>query len=336
MAEPASETRVLSGGEKAAALLLAMGNPLAGRLLKHFDPQELRQIAGAAAQLGTVSSAVLESLIDEFKAGILSGTDVLGNAGEAEQLLTGGLAPEQAADILSDVFGSSNANVWEKLANVPETAFVAYLANEHPQTAAFILSKVSTAFATKITSQLSRDLRNKILQRMLTLEPVSDEALRIVESALQEDLLEKAHNSADGSRARIAEIVNNLDATEVEDVIQSIAGARPKEAALLKKLLLSFEDLPRLSMRARATLFDQVPTETMVLALRGTEAEFRDVMLSSMASRARRLIESELSNSSEASQREIAKSRRSIANLALQMSRRGEIEIPAADEAEVT
>ena len=333
--EYVSEARILSGAEKAAALLLAMGKPLAARLLKHFDQLELRQITRAAAQLGAVSTAMLESLVEEFTESFSAGVDLLGNAGEAEQLLTGALPPEQVAGILSDVLGSSNSSMWEKLADIPESAFAAYLGKEHPQTAAFILSKTNAAYAARVAGQLPREQRNDLLGRMLAPEPVSDEALRVVESALQEDLINATARAVGGdSHARIADIVNKMEPSEVEDVMQSIAGTRPKEAVMLKKLLFSFDDLLRLSTRGRALLFDNVPTETVVLALRGTEAAFRDAVLSSMASRARRLVESELNNGAMASQRDIAKARRSIADLVLKMAQRNEIEIAPSDEAQ--
>ena len=171
-------TRHLKGSDKVAALLLAMGKPVAGRLLKHFDPLELRQITKSASGLGAVPTPVLEALVEEFSSHFSNGLDLLGNAGEAEQLLTGAFPPEQVADILSDVLGSSNSGMWEKLAGIPENVFAAYLLKEHPQTAAFILSKLSPGHAAKISAELPRDFRNEALRRMLSLESVPDSTLR--------------------------------------------------------------------------------------------------------------------------------------------------------------
>jgi flagellar motor switch protein FliG len=327
-AEYSPPARIFNGAEKAAALLLAMGKPLAARLLKRFDQMELRQVTRAAAHLGAVSTEALESLVEEFTENFTAGADLLGNAREAEQLLTGALPPDEAADILSDVLGSSNSGLWEKLSNTPEAALVAYVEKEHPQTAAFILSKLNAACAAKVVAQFPRDLRNELLIRMIGPAEVSGEALRIVEAALQEDLLKSATRATGGdSRARIADIVNRLEPKAVEDVLQTITETQPKDAAILKKMLFTFDDLVNLSNRARALLFDNLQTETIVLALRGTEAAFRDTVLSSMASRARRLVESELSNGASVSHRDIAKARRTIADTVLKMVQRGEIEL---------
>ena len=329
-----TQTRDLSGSDKAAALLLAMGKTVAGRLLKHFDPAELRMITRSASELGAVQPPVLDSLVDEFCSHFSSGRDLLGNAGEAEQLLNGALPPEQVADILSDVLGSSNSGMWEKLGNIPEGVFATYLLKEHPQTAAFILSKLNPRFVAKIAAQLPRELRNDLMSRMLTLEPVPESVLRSIEAALQEDLINSAARLGSNTHSRMADIINQLEPNDMEDVLQSLSLAKPKEAKILRRLLFSFEDMPKLSVKARAVVFDKIPTERVVMALRGTDANFRDTVLSSLTSRSRRLVESELDAGGDVPQKEIAKARRAIADLVLEMAQRNEIEIASPAEPE--
>lgn len=327
-----SATRDLNGPDKVAALLLAMGKPIAGRLLKHFDPLELRQITKSASGLGAVPTPVLEALVEEFCAHFSNGLDLLGNAGEAEQLLTGAFPPEEVADILSDVLGSSNSGMWEKLASIPENVFAAYLLKEHPQTAAFILSKLSPSLAAKIAAQLPRDFRNDAMRRMLTLEPVQDATLRSIEGVLQDDLLNAAaRHSGASPHSRMANIINQLSPEEMEDVLQSLTLARPKEVEILRRMLFSFDDMLKLSVKARSTLFDKIPTDRVVMALRGSDASFRDGVLSSLTSRARRLVESELDDGTVVSPRDVAKARRMIADLVLEMAQRNEIEIAPAE-----
>jgi flagellar motor switch protein FliG len=328
------DARVLKGADKVAALLLAMGKPVAGRLLKHFDPLELRLITRSASELGSVPTPALEALIEEFSGHFAKGLDLLGNAGEAEQLLNGAFPPEQVADILSDVLGSSNSGMWEKLAAVPEAVFANYLVKEHPQTAAYVLSKLAPGAAARISAQIPRDFRNQVMRRMLSLEPAQESILRCVEEVLQEDLLKAAARQPGGNpHSRMANIINQLEPEQMEDVLQSLTLARPREAEALRKLLFSFDDMLRLSARARATLFDRIPTERVVLALRGSDPAFRDACLSSLTSRARRLVESELDDGAVVAPRDIQKARRAIADLVLELAQSNEIEISSGDDA---
>jgi flagellar motor switch protein FliG len=324
--------RPLSGPEKVAALLLAMGKPAAGRLLKHFDAAELKQIMRCAADLRPVPALALESLVEEFAGEFSNGVDLLGTAQEAEQLLTGVLAPEQIAELMADILGNSNKSTWERISAVPDGAIAEYLGTEHPQTGALILSKVTSACAAKVIALLPRDLRNDVLRRMLTLKPATDASLRILEGKLHDDLLNKAARKAGAATtARMAEIINKMNPKQMDDVLQSLGEARPKETEALKSLLFSFDDIVRLPPKARMILFDKIPTERVVLALQGTDSEFRDFVLSSLASRARRLVENELSSGTTASQRDILAARRVICDLVLSMAERGEIEIAPAD-----
>lgn len=320
--------RQLHGVERVAALLLAMGQPVAGRVLKHLDPDELRQVTRATAALGSVSAATIDMLIEDFAGHFSGGPDLLGAASEAEQLLAGALPPEDVADILSDVLGSANHTMWEKLSKLPEATLAEHLQREHPQAAAYALSKLVPAAAAKIAAALPRELRNDLIARMLGEKPVTDAARRLIEAALHDELVVTSTRAAGpGAHARMADIINRFERSEVDDVLASLAEARPKEAEKIRGMLFSFEDIPQLSTRARSVLFDKAPIDRVIMALRGVAPDFRDIVLSSLASRARRMVEAELDGGAQVSQRDIAKARRDLAEIVLQLATRGEIEL---------
>jgi flagellar motor switch protein FliG len=311
----------------AAAILLAMGKPPATRLLKHLDPRELRQVTRAAAQLGPVPMSALESLVEQFTSEFSVGANLLGDVGQAREMLADAVPPDQLAAIMSDVIAAGERNIWTALDSVPEAVLAAYVANERPLTATYVLGRLNPALAAQIVSHLPREARNEVLCAMITRPSITEEAQRAIEDAVRKELPTlMAHASGLDNHTRIADIINNLEPLEARDVMQSLAAARPKEAKIVQKMLFSFDDLPRLSQRARALLFDKLETEVIVLALRGTDAEYRDVALSSMASRARRLVEAELAIPIAPPRREIAKARKKIVDLVLKMAQRNEIE----------
>jgi flagellar motor switch protein FliG len=116
--------------------------------------------------------------------------------------------------------------------------------------------------------------------------------------------------------------------------MRALEQARPKDAAFVKTMLFSFNDLPRVSERARALLFDRASIAIVVMALRGTDEDFRDTVLSSMPSRGRRLVEGELNSGAVAPPQDVAKARKAIAEIVLGMASRNEIELgsPPASE----
>jgi flagellar motor switch protein FliG len=339
-AEPAqppvvAEAKPLVGPAKVAALLLAMGRPLAGRLLKHFDQDELREITRAVAELGVVPMTTIEDMIEEFAGNFAKGAGLMISPNDAEHLLSGLLSAEEISDIMSDVTGNSNQSIWQRLSGVSEMLFAGYLVKEHPQTGAAILSKVTPVCAAKVMGQLPREFRNEVMRRMVGIALVAEPAMRIIESTLQEDLLVNvARNNRTAHNGRMADIINKMEREQMEDVLQSLAEVRPKVAEVLRGLLFTFDDIIKLPTKSRLVLFDQIPTERVVLALKGTDANFRNSILSTLSSRARRVVETELSSGGPAPHREVVKARRMIADLALEMSERGELELNSEEEDE--
>jgi len=335
MAEAAiARDRILSGPEKAAALLLMLGAPSAGRLLKQFDPPDLKIVARAAAGLGAVAPATLDRLVEEFAADFSAGVNLLGDVGQARNLLAEALPPGEVEDLLGAP-ADQGFDVWRALANVPESSVIAFLLAEKPATATYLLSRLDPPLAAKLVSSLPRGRRNAALCGLVAPHEITPLAAQLVERALR-DLLDaaKAPSGAAEGRQRIAGIINNLDPDEAADVMRAIGEARPKDAAVIKTMLFSFNDLPRLSERARALLFDRASIDIVVMALRGTDPEFRNAILSSMPSRGRRLVEGELASGAPAPPREVAKARKAIAEIVLGMAARNEIELGApVDEA---
>jgi flagellar motor switch protein FliG len=329
---PASPKRVLSGRDKAAALLLAMGKPFATRVLKHFEEDEMRTVAESAASLGTVPRTMLDDLITEFTAKVDTGTDLHATAAEVEQLLSGLIPPEMIAKILQDLKGGSGDKraVWPRLSQMPETPVALYLMKEHPQVAAFVLSKATPVMAAAVLEVMPNELRADLMRRMLTMKHVLEQPIAIVEAALHEELLHKSAGTGGVNiHARIADIINRMTREHMDEVFAALNEYRPKEAEKVKGLLFTFEDVAKLRPEAVAKLFDQVPPERVILALYDAEKKLAELILSSLGSRSRRMIETELTSGITPPLRDVQKARRAIADLALELSEKGLIDIHA-------
>jgi flagellar motor switch protein FliG len=331
----ANGTKPMKGPDRVATLLFAMGKPAASKVLKHFSEEEIRLVTKSAAQLGPVSPTQIEQLVEEFASNFTDGADLVGGAAHIEKLLTGILSPEQIASIMSEVVGNTNRSIWERISTVSESAIASYLMKEHPQTAALILSKVKPSCAAKVMTQLPQPLRNNLMRRMLSMKPIVDETMKNIEKTLHEDFMVNfSKNAGADTHAKIADIINKMERDHMEDVLTNLSSVRPKSAEILRGLLFTFDDIVKLTPKDRTTLFDQVPPDRVVLALKGTNDEFRKVVLAALSSRVRRMIEHELNSKEPSAHRDIAEARRTITDLALEMAGRGEIVINSETEDE--
>ena len=287
----------------------------------------MRQITRSAADLGAVSASSIETLVEEFTSSFNEGADLVGSAGQAQQLLAGALTPEQVSAIMTDVLGNSSASVWDRISTLPEAALSEFLIYEHPQTSAFVLSRITTNAAAAVLMRLPPAARGDVAQRISTLRKVEDSTVHMLEGVLQNDLLNKSAAPAAEPNRRLAEIINKMDREQMEEVLESIAVNKPEMAQSLRNLLFTFDDIVKLSVKARAILFEKAPPERVIMALKGKSPEFKEFVLSSMTNRARRMVEQELASSQSSPAREINKSRKLIADLVLELAAKGEIEL---------
>jgi len=320
----------LAGPAKAALLLLALGTARAAKVLRRFDADELKQLSKTALTLRPVPLFELDNLIEEFAQRFASGLNFIGSVNEVKSLLDAAGAsqpPAAAADA-----AAAELPVWEMVAKQRPEILEPYLLKEHPQTIAVILSKLGSEPAAAIVRILPASLRNTLLARMLNIKSLEAEGLQVIEATLREDFAAQADGG--GAYAEIANILNRLDKNQCDEVIKGFSATRPDAAKALRQLLFTFAELPLLPAKARGLLFDQVPIERLVLALRGTDAQFQTTILSSLASRSKRMVEAELQNPVEVPPGEIAQARRAIVNVVLKMMAKGEITLPAADAGE--
>lgn len=321
----APEAASMSGAEKVAVLLLALGKPRAAKVLKRFDPEELKVLTQLAGDLAPIGAVELEGLVEEFAQKFSSGINFVGTEKEVKSMLSDVMGEDQLAGVMSDEREETDEapeRVWDKISKIKDETLRAYLEKEHPQTAAMILSRIDPALAAKIVASFPAQQRNTLLIRMLGIKKVADDAARAVETAIAEDLLAK---SSSGSHAGIADILNRLDKSQSDDLLKNLAEVRPDDAKTLKGMLFTFVELVNLPAKARTLLLDQVPIERLVAALKGTDSAFQATILSSLAARSKRMVEAELQGGGSASEREVADARRAIVDTVLKMMAKGEI-----------
>jgi flagellar motor switch protein FliG len=316
--------RSLSGAEKVAALLLAVGKPRATLLLRRFEPEELKLITRSAANLPPISPAELEALVEEFASLFSEGTPMTGSASELRGILSEVLTEDQLADVMGEKVDepAAESEIWKRIGKIKRKTLVSYLAKEHPQTAALVLSRLESSVAAEIVGAFPAPERNILLVRMLSIKQVPDPVVRALEAALEEDLL--AGNDS-GNYGEVAGILNKLEPNQADALLEQLAAVRPDDAKVLKAMIFKFDDLGTLDAKALTLLFDQVPMERLVLALSGAPAELQVMLLAALPARSRRMVEAELQNSATAAPKQVAEARNGIVDTVLRMAASGEI-----------
>jgi flagellar motor switch protein FliG len=318
-----------SKSEKVAILLASLEKTVAVDLLKKFGPEDVKQIVESSGQLGSLNSSDVEPLIAEFTAEFAEALGISAGSREIVALLESAFTSKEVASIMGQEEVQPEDSVWPKFKLGAEKSLVPYLLDENEQTAAVVLSKLGSELTARCITLLPRGSASRVVSRMLTLGEVSPAALRDLEESLREDFFAKSTEQDQGAKVdKMAAVVNKLDRDQSMQILEDVAKFNPDQVKSLRKLIFMFEDIERLSHAHRLKLFDRVPTELVISALFATTPEFREMVLSSLGARARRMVESELQGDTSSPHKDTAQARRRVSDIAIQMARAGDIEIP--------
>lgn len=325
--------------QKAAAILVAMGKPSASKLLKFFKQEELKALVEGARLLRTISQADLEKIVAEFEAEFTEGAGLLDSGDRMDTILNEALSPEEVNALMGveqpTPAQEGPAPVWPDIEKLDPNRLGAFLTEEHPQTAALVLSKLSPSAAANALLSLDKDVRNEVVKRMMSMAAIPVVATGIIEDQLRGRLLaESASRDTSAGQIRVASLLNEMDKEKLDEVMQDLERSGTPDMQSLRSRLFAFEDVIQLTQKARVALFDSISTELVTLALRDAPAALTEAVLSSIGARARRMIESELSQGSEGvAAADVVRARKAIAAGAIRMAREGAFELPSAQSA---
>lgn len=330
----------LTRPQKAAAILVAMGKPSASRLLKFFKQEELKALIEGARLLRTIPQADLERIVAEFETEFTEGAGLLDSSDQMDTILNESLSPEEVSAIMNgkqqEAAEEGPPPVWPQLETLDPVRLGDFLAGEHPQTAAMVLSKLTPQTTANVLVTLEKPFRAEVVKRMMTLTKASETAERMVEGQLRDRVLtETSSRDTSVGQARVASVLNEMDKSQLDEVMQDLEAAGTPDLDGVRSRIFSFDDVPALSQKARVAVFDGLSTEVVTLALRGASTEMTEAVLSAIGARSRRMIESELGQASDnVAAADIALARKSVASTVVRLAREGAFDLPSVQSAD--
>src|ERR1700723_3234881 len=207
-----AQKRQLTGPERAAILMLALGEEHGSRVWNLLDDEELPQISVVMSTIGTIEAGLVENLLLEFVSRMSASGAIMGNYEATERLLQQYLPPERGGTNLEEIRGPPGRNMWEKPSNVQEEVLANYLKNEYPQTIAVVLSKLKPEHSARVLAILPEDLALDVVGRMLRMEAVQKEVIERVEQTLRTEFMSNlSQTRRRDAHEGMAEIFNNFD-----------------------------------------------------------------------------------------------------------------------------
>jgi flagellar motor switch protein FliG len=324
--------RGLNGTEKAAILLLSLGEEHVTRVFGHMDDDEIRELSSVMANLGTIDANLVERLFIEFAEKMSSTGSLTGSFESTERLLNRVLGEDRVSLIMEEIRGPAGRTMWDKLANVNELVLANYLKNEYPQTVAVVMSKIDPDHASRVLACLPENFAMEVIMRMLRMESVQKEVIDDVERTLRNEFMSNlARSQGRDAHEMMAEIFNNLDRSTEERFIGMLEDRNRDAADRIKQLMFTFEDLAKIDAAGIQTLLRTVDKEKLGIALKGASEAIRDLFFGNMSERAAKIMREDMEALGPVRLRDVEEAQVEMVMAAKDLSAKGEITIAEGD-----
>jgi flagellar motor switch protein FliG len=287
----------LSGREKAATLLVSLGQEQAAEILQHLPNEEIESISLEMAKLRTVDPAKTQAVLAEF----VHTADALELAAEggvdfAREVLERSLGAEGAADIIARLSATMERRPFEFLRKTPPEQIIAFLQNESPQTISLVIANLHTTLAAQVLSELESELQADVAARVASMSEISPDVLQVVERVIKQKLSSviTQEYSASGGVKSLAEILNHTDRPTERNILDRLAESNADLAEQIRLLLFTFEDIVKLEDRHVQLVLREVDQKDLSLALRGVPNEVKEKVLGNMSQRGAEMLKEEM------------------------------------------
>src|SRR3954470_20672466 len=295
-AAPASKTG-LKGVQKAAALLVAIGEQRAGEIFKFLGESEVEALSLELAKSQKVPTDVCHDVITEAVESVLA-EDYMAEGGVdyARSVLMRSLGEDRAEEIIGRLAATIERRPFEFLRRTPGEQIAVFLRNESPQTVALVISNLHTSLAAQVLSMLPSEDQADVALRIALMGETRPEVVGQVENVMRSRLsaIGAQESAAAGGVKSLADILNNSDRTTERNVLDELAKADGELAEEIRLLLFTFEDVVKLDDRSIQMVLKEVDQKDLAIALRGVSEDVRGRIFANMSERGAELLKEEI------------------------------------------
>ncbi len=325
--------KTLTGEQKAAILLRAMGEESAAQVLKQLDPKEIKKLGSFMSGTAQISRDEEDAVMSDFRAASATGEIQFQGKEFIKAALTKALGPEKAARIIESMTQKSYPGL-EGLKWVDVKTLTQMLRVEHAQTVAVILAHLESDQAGQVLAALPEDMRGDVAIRLATLEEVQPDVLEELSESLQEMLLASQGMSTQsvGGAEVVADILTRMDKANEGGIMARISEKNQSLADTIRALMFVFDDLIKIDDRGLQELMKEISKEDLPVALRGANPEIKEKFFKNMSSRAAEMLKEDMEAKGPVKVSDVEKAQQNILKVCRKLEEEGRIVIAGAGE----
>lgn len=330
-----AELEALSTTQRAAVLMLLLGEDQAASIIRYMDPKEVQALGAAMVSVGDISQEAVNAVLDDFISTFKKQTSLgLGTSDYVESVLRTALGEDKAASVLGRINPTSASKGLEILRWMDARAIAEMVQGEHPQVVAIILSVLENAVAADVLSFLPPEARPEIVERVARLETVQPAAMEELEAIMRKQFASRSSSASSSfGGVKAAAKIMNLTKVDMESMIMK--GVESLDADLAQAIqdnMLTFADLGSVDNRAIQTLLRNIEPDLLMVALKGADEIVRDKFMSNMSERARAVFLDDMEAKGPMRLSDVEDAQKKIMRQARKLSEAGELMLAAGDD----
>ncbi|HEY2418468.1 MAG TPA: flagellar motor switch protein FliG [Steroidobacteraceae bacterium] len=319
-----------SGVDRAAILLLALGEQDAAQVLKHLGAKDVQRVGAAMAQLSGISREEVSSVLNTFSTNVEQQTSFgVGTDDYIRRVLVEALGADKAGSVVDRILGGRSSRGLEALKWMEARAVAEMLREEHPQIIAIVLSYLDSDQAAEVLTLLSENTRAEIIMRIATLDGVHPSALDELDQVLEKQFSGNGgkKSSGFGGPKVAAGILNLVGSTHEGALMAQIAKVDEPLSLKLQDLMFVFEDLNEVDDRGMQELLREVPGDKLIIALKAADEKLKEKIFKNMSERAAQMMKDDLEARGPVRLSEVEAAQKEILVTARRMGEEGRLQL---------
>jgi flagellar motor switch protein FliG len=332
----------ITGPQKAAIFLFAIGEELASEIVKKLDEEEIKRLGGSMSQLFSITPKMLDSVFTEFNelASSINRSIPIGPAGSSQfikNILTKAGEEGRAKTLLEEMQEEGKWNLFQRIKQLDPKTLANFIKNEHPQTISIILAHLDAAQSAAVLEDLPSPLQIEVVYRIAELEKVPPAILEEIDQVLQKEisLVENMEGRKVGGIGSVAEILNQVDGSTETSILKGIEEQKQGLADEIRKLMFVFEDLLQVDDRGIMAILKEVTNEVLQVALKTASEELKEKIFKNMSERAAQMMKEDLEVMAPVRLKDVETAQQSIIKAAKKLESEGKIVLAGKGKEEV-
>jgi flagellar motor switch protein FliG len=318
----------MTGPRKAAVLLMVMGETFTAQVFKHLDDEEVRIIGEHMAQIKSVDTQLVASIMDEFFAAY-SDSSILGVSGTSffKKTVSKAFDSRKADSLLSGFVSQDGNRPFDMLRSLSPQVLANLLRDEHPQTVALILVNLNHQTAAEVIQLLPEAVQSEVVVRIAELDNVPDEIVDEIQEVIVEQIADIGNESNEklGGIQAAAEIMNQVDQKTETSILERIEADREELAEEIRQSMFVFEDLIHLDDRSIRTLLKEISNDELILALKTASEGLGDKVFGNVSQRAAQMMKEDMEVMGPVRLRDVEQAQQNILKTARRLEEEGKI-----------